>query len=137
MGIIDKQAGQVVGDEAMTKWSSGIAELSRDRRSSAAEIEAQGIDLLEEAVGDSSSGYDAAEYEVQVERVITDYVQATATKRVLPSRYYWAAPFRGTNVATRLRSGELPAKTPFRIAVRPMNAFGGKGEPIYSDSITF
>lgn len=85
----------------------------------------------------ADKGFDAAEYEVQVERVVTDYVQASATKRVLPPRYYGAAPFRGTNVSTRLRAGELPAKTPFRIAVRPMNAFGGKGEPIYSDSITF
>ena len=85
----------------------------------------------------AGKGYDAAEYEVHVERVITDYVQATATKRVLPPRYYWAMPFRGTNVTTRLRSGDMPSRTEFRIAVRPMNAFGGKGEPIYSETIKF
>ncbi len=53
----------------MAKWSSGIVELSRDQRSGPAELEARAVDLLEELVGDSSPGTDAAEYRSWLLRV--------------------------------------------------------------------
>ncbi|NLG27968.1 MAG: hypothetical protein GX557_08660 [Chloroflexi bacterium] len=45
----------------MDAWASGIAELSRDNRSGASELEIRSIDLLEELVGDSSVGASAME----------------------------------------------------------------------------
>ena len=63
-------------------------------------------------------------------------VAVSKSKRVLPPNSFWARHRWGGTVTTRFNVRDLPAAgTPFRVAIRPANAFGGKGRPIYTEYV--
>jgi len=77
----------------MTKWSLSVAELSRDNRSGAAELEARALELLIDLVGDSSPGSNAGEYRrwlLRVGRELIGAQPAMATFFRLVNDLLWA-----------------------------------------------
>lgn len=87
------------------------------------------------AVGAAAGGSRAFEFEVCAER--TDSSSVVISRKVLA---------RGCNLSESSDAGlvqfcafadsELPASVPLRFAVYPVNSFGRKGTPVYSETIT-
>ncbi len=84
---------------------------------------------------DGRNGGRLAEFEVRIECEGTNGPALVKTKRVLPPNSFWARPRWGETVTTRLAVRDLPGGRPFRVAVRPANAFGGLGRPLYSEYV--
>ncbi len=76
------------------------------------------------------------DYEVQVEVAGVDVFKAVLTKRVYSGTCFLGEKADAENpVVCTFSVDELPKEGSYRYAVRPCNAFGRKGEPIYSEII--
>lgn len=94
------------------------------------------IDVSFPLAKDGNRGGRLAEFEVRVEYEGANGVAVSKSKRVLPPNSFWARHRWGGTVTTRFNVRDLPAAgTPFRVAIRPANAFGGKGRPIYTEYV--
>ncbi len=91
------------------------------------------IDVSFPLARDGDRGGRLAGFEVRVEYEGTNGIAVSKAKHVLPPNSFWARKRWGTTVSTRFRQGDLPDGHPFRIAVTPANAFGGKGKTLYSE----
>ncbi len=94
------------------------------------------IDVSFPLAKDGKRGGRLAEFSVQVEYEGTNGVLVSKAKRVMPPNSFWARSRWGETVQTRFNPRDLPEGRPFRIAVRPANAFGGKGHAIFSEYLT-
>ncbi|MBQ9893556.1 MAG: metallophosphoesterase [Bacteroidales bacterium] len=76
----------------------------------------------------------ALDYEIQVEEAGVDVFLGVLTKRVFSERYVFGEK-KEAEIPVRcvFSVNELPKDRPYRFAVRPCNAFGRKGEAIYSE----
>jgi hypothetical protein len=80
--------------------------------------------------GDAPRAFD---YEVQIEEAGIDVFLGVLTKRVFSEGYFLGEKKDSEKPVRCVFSvEELPVGKPYRFAVRPLNAFGRKGEPIYS-----
>lgn len=75
----------------------------------------------------------AFEYEIQAEVNDYDTYKVVCTKRVFSEGFYLAEAQDEKEVICPFALSELMPKRKVRFAVRPMNCFGMKGEPIYSE----
>ena len=72
----------------------------------------------------------ADDYEVTVEMKEREVERVFLQKRVYSSRYLFAEKMDDQPVVCLFARDELPDGWPVRFTVRPLNAFGAKGEPI-------
>lgn len=78
-------------------------------------------------------GTRANDFEIQLETKDTDVFKIECTKRVY-SRYRYLGESRDTKpVVCAFAISETPSKRLFRFVVRPCDAFGNFGKPLYSD----
>ena len=80
-------------------------------------------------------GVRAFDYEVQALVAVRDIEQVVCTKRVFSRGYYLGEAQDQQEVLCVFGVSELPAKQKVRFVVRPVECFGGKGEPISSNWI--
>ncbi len=78
----------------------------------------------------------ACDYAVAVEYFDWDFSDTYATKRAYSPAIYKPEACDTAPVRCPFALSELPPHKKFRFAVRPVNAFGGKGNPIYSDILS-
>lgn len=79
----------------------------------------------------------AFDFEIQVETVQGDSATVVLTKKVFSRGAHLGEVMDGENKShCTFAISELPAGTPFRFVVYPMNCFGKKGQPIYSSVMT-
>ena len=77
------------------------------------------------------------DYEVQIEVAGVDVYKAVLTKRVYSNTCFLGEKKDSETLAfCAFGLDELPKEGSYRYAVRPCNAYGRKGEPIYSEVIT-
>ena len=72
----------------------------------------------------------ANDYEVSLELQQDDLERIILQKRVFSPRYLYGAAMDTLPVECLFAEEEVPERHLLRFVVRPVNAFGGKGEPI-------
>ena len=77
----------------------------------------------------------AYDFEVQVEMQDQDALKIMLTKRVMSPHFYLGEGKDDDEVYCVFGDKELPEHRPIRFAVRPVESFGKKGRPLYSDWI--
>ena len=77
----------------------------------------------------------AYDFEVQVEMRDEDTEKIMLTKRVMSPHFYLGESKDEDEVVCLFGEKELPTYRPIRFAVRPVECFGKKGQPIYSEWI--
>jgi len=83
--------------------------------------------------GKSPSGLRANDYSVTVEIRQGDCISGRMEKHVYAPGYYHAAELDVRPVYCRFGVDEIPEGWESRFAVRPLDVWGNRGEPIYSD----
>lgn len=83
-----------------------------------------------------NAGCRAFEYEIQAEVKDYDTYKILGTKRVFSKGFYLGENQDEEDVVCPFAISELKANREVRFLVRPMNSFGGKGEPVCSDWIS-
>lgn len=84
----------------------------------------------------SGGGTRAYDYEIQIEAEDADVVKIERTKRVYSAHCYLGEKHDTKDVVCAFGLDETPAKRVFRFAVRPGDAFGRLGSPLYSPWFT-
>ena len=78
-------------------------------------------------------GARAFDYEIQAEVMDIDTTKVALTKRVYSKGYFLGEAQDGDEVTCVFSRAELPANRKIRFAVRPVESFGKKGDPIYTE----
>ena len=79
------------------------------------------------------TGVRAFDYEVQAEITDVDHTKIVCTKRVFSYGFYLAEAQDEKEAICVFAQSELPKNRRLRFIVRPVECFGKKGDPIYSE----